>query len=362
MTEFADLKKLYDENDFQAILEHPRGREFLKIRSISRTELLKKLAKMITIDISNVEGRQLFEFMFNKKIDENNIEEFIKKTYITERNERKKNEDTIYSQLYKLKTFDWGGLYSGSLETTIVDNYIKKIQDFTLLEEKIDNEIHSSMRGYVLNSWYNHWSSILIEDIFKDHKNILPTIGLIKKIDFFWDDFPFDLKVTYFPEGFMAEKRRELELRPQLTELKIFARENSIQFDKNNKDKEIFEEIFNKIKESKAIKTKEFLKKFVNTRKNIIEETAKNPKELLIWLYEKQGERRFDASNRLFLILVNLNELEESWKLKSNKDILNNKINTFLDNGISNKDDLKLEFCWKGEKFVTYSTVIFVFV
>jgi len=36
----------------------------------------------------------------------------------------------------------------------------------------------------------------------------------------------------------------------------------------------------------------------------------KNPAELIKWLYEEQGERRFDAANRFFLILVDLRNLE----------------------------------------------------
>ena len=57
-------------------------------------------------------------------------------------------------------------------------------------------------------SWYNHWTSIIIEDIFKDHANVLPAVGLVKKIDFFVRDVPFDLKVTYLPEGYLKEKRQ----------------------------------------------------------------------------------------------------------------------------------------------------------
>jgi len=43
--------------------------------------------------------------------------------------------------------------------------------------------------------------------MFKDHEDILPAVGLVKKVDFFWNNFPFDLKVTYFPDGFMKVKR-----------------------------------------------------------------------------------------------------------------------------------------------------------
>lgn len=362
MDDFQTLKTYYDEDDFQKIIQHPRGKAFLKLRSISRSELLKKFAIENKIDISDAPPRQLFKFIFDKKIQESDIENFIKTIYTQERIERKNNEDWLYSQLYKLQSFNWGGLYQNSLEQTIVNNYIKKIQDFDTLSKKIENEIHFSLRGYVLNSWYNHWSSILIEDVFKDHKRVLPTVGLVKKVDFFWDDFPFDLKVTYFPEGFMSKKRQELGLDKEISVLKQFARKNSISYDRNSAEKSIFNELLNKIKESKSVEAKKFLTEFRESRKKIVLDTTKNPRDLLVWLYEEQGVRRFDSANRLFLILVNLDDLEESWKLKRNQAILKDEIKQSLDKGIPKQKNLQLKFNWNGTTLVTYSTAFFIFI
>jgi len=362
MTNFSTLKQYYDENNFEEIFKNKQGKLFLKLRSISRTQLLKEFAQENNIDISQVAARKLFEFIFDKNVSENKIDSFIRDKYKRDRQSRKSKEDWIYSQLYKLKIFDWGGLYQNSLEQTIVNNYIKKIQDFDELNKKIENELHASMRGYVLNSWYNHWSSILIEDIFKDHPKVLPTIGLVKKIDFFWKDFPFDLKVTYFPEGFMALKRREKSLRPELTELKNFARKHKIHFDRNADNKSIFSELLSRITELRTQESIEFIEKFHDERKKIILEATKNPKELIKWLYEEQGPRRFDAANRFFLVLVDLKNLEDSWKLKRNKKTLVENIKKFLDDNVVNFDDMKITFDFDGKKYSTYSTVLFVIV
>jgi len=32
----------------------------------------------------------------------------------------------LINELYKVQSFEWGGLYQSGLEKTIVDNYIKK--------------------------------------------------------------------------------------------------------------------------------------------------------------------------------------------------------------------------------------------
>ena len=230
--EFKKLKKAYDENEFDIIFNNKLGILFLKLRSLSRNSLLKELAEKLGIDVSQIENKKLFEFLFTQNIDDKLLDNFIDEKYNEERKQRIDNEEFLYTQLYKLKLFDWGGFYQNNVEQTIVNNYIKKVQDFDTLCVLIENDINFRLKDYILCSWYNHWTSILIEDMFKDHPSLLPTVGLVKKVDFFWKNFPFDLKVTYFPEGFMVLKRREKNLKPELTELKKFAKTNSILFNK----------------------------------------------------------------------------------------------------------------------------------
>jgi hypothetical protein len=359
--EFKVLKKCYEENNFTDLCDNNLGMYFLKMRSLSRTVLLEELAQDLEIDVTGLSGRELFEFLFCKGIDEKDLDSFIRKVYRRERKTRQDNEDSLYSQLYKLKVFDWGGFYQNAVEQTIVNNYIKKIQDYDDLVDKIDNDISPRLKNYVLCSWYNHWTSILIEDMFKDHATLLPTVGLIKKVDFFWNDFPFDLKVTYFPDGYMELKRKERGLKPELTELKRFARENDIPYDRDATSNNVFTELLTRISEDKSAKAKAFIQKFHEDRKQIIEESRKDPTELMKWLYEEQGIRRFDAANRFFVILIEPNNLEESWKLKRNKKLLSEKINDFL-NKNKNPDfaKLKLSFEWEDKTYNTYCTSLFI--
>ena len=97
------------------------------------------------------------------------------------------------------------------------------------------------------------------------------------------------------------------------------------------------------------------------TREKIIVNTIKNPKELIKWFYEEQGVRRFDAANRFFLVLIDLKNLEDSWKLKRNKKLLRGKIKGSIDN---NKDmdfeKLKVSFNWQERTYTTYATILFI--
>ncbi|MCY7377543.1 MAG: hypothetical protein LH472_16420, partial [Pyrinomonadaceae bacterium] len=72
---------------------------------------------------------------------------------------------------------------------------------------------------------------------------------------------------------------------------------------------------------------------------------------------------RFDASNRLFLILVDTEDFDNSWKLKRNLDLLKPSIKNYLD-GFTEKnvEELKITFNYKGKEqtFTALSDAIFI--
>ena len=58
---------------------------------------------------------------------------------------------------------------------------------------------------------------------------------------------------------------------------------------------------------------------------------------------------RFGAENRLFIVLVDKLDYDNSWKLKRNLDLLQPNIHAYLDRfGEKNIDDLRLSFYQKG--------------
>jgi hypothetical protein len=100
-----------------------------------------------------------------------------------------------------------------------------------------------------------------------------------------------------------------------------------------------------------------------NEKLEILHEVQANPKILSTWLYENQGEMRFGSENRLFLVLVDTQDFNNSWKLKRNIDLLKPSVLNYLNN-FKNKniEDLKVTFSYKGkpQTFTTLADVIFV--
>ncbi|MFK7979928.1 MAG: hypothetical protein AB8G86_08105, partial [Saprospiraceae bacterium] len=264
------------------------------------------------------------------------------------------NQAYLVDQLSRLQNFDWGGSFGNSLEKNIVNNYVKKIQSFEQINEEVEGNLLSSLRGYTLNSWYNHWTSIIIEDLFKDHDTVLPTVGLVKKIDFFINDIPFDLKVTYFPEQLLKDKLKEYGYGNELTKLKQICRQLKIYIPRDLKAKALKLHLHSVVSEDPRQEAKEFIIELKEQKRKIIEEAENNPTELKKWFYENQGEARFDASNRFFLVLTDENDMSNSWKLKRNIVFLQKNINEHLSNFSMDMSNIETEFYWhKDQKIYT---------
>jgi hypothetical protein len=356
---FAQANALFRQDKLNELVADAEGLRFLKLRSLNRTEYLERLFHSAGIARPDVGARQLFDAAFNAGINTVAIEACARDIYQEEREQRRGRETELVNQLYRVQEFNWGGLHQNSLEKTIVDNYVKKITDYEALCRCVENELLVSMRGYVVCSWYNHWTSIIIEDIFKDHANVLPAVGLVKKIDFFVRDVPFDLKVTYLPEGYLKEKRQAADLRPELTLLKRASRTHGLPISADLADAALLQDLWAKVADHPSAECRQLIAELVDFRNALVTEIEREPGGLIRWLYENQGDRRFDASNRLFLVLVDQRNYFDSWKLKRAKPLVEEKIRGYLD-GCGNNPGRRIEFDWEGERYSTVSDVLVV--
>lgn len=366
MKDFNYWKKLHQSEQLDEFSNDNIGLLWLKTKSIIRKELIGEFLQENTIVLKATGLEKQFVELFNLLTKDIANSHLILDSYIKEKNKvQVAGLDTVQlvSELYKLKNFDWGGDYQNSLDKYLVSRYVKVHKSYETLVSKFETEIHIAVQGYVLNSWYNHWSSILIEHIFKSHPAVLPTVGQIKSVDFFINNVPFDLKVTYLPAEYIKSKRKEKGFPVELTFLKNKATEAGIVFDKKAKDTDIYYEIMEKMKD----KNDEFCNNVLATLKNekleILQEVQNDPKILAKWLYENQGEMRFGSENRLFLVLVDTEDFTNSWKLKRNLDLLKPTIMSYLDDFKNKKiENLKVSFNFKGkpQTFTALTDVIFV--
>ena len=153
--------------------------------------------------------------------------------------------------------------------------FIYKISSFELLLATIEyafkiNAQYDDLKNYALNRWFNFWSAKCVESIFCEHENVKQHPDSFNKFtDFYIENIPFDHKTTVFPKGL---------------------------------NKSVPYAILHK-------------------------------KELIEWLYKNQSQQqRKHHKNRLFIVLVNYQEEDGHWKLKSEIGWLKELISAYLFN------------------------------
>jgi len=163
---------------------------------------LKMLALNLGInDIGS--ATEIIKRMLEKDVDEKVVQEFIKQKYTDRIQERRKiiSDEDLKKELLKVKTFSWG-VVQGQLDQKIQTEYVRKIVRYEDLLSGVRTKLQGDVTNYVICTWFNHWTTLLIEEHISTHKKVIPTIKNIKGIDIFFAGQPFDLKVTYLPRGY----------------------------------------------------------------------------------------------------------------------------------------------------------------
>ena len=141
----------------------------------------------------------------------------------------------------------------------------------------------------------------------------------------------------------MDEKIKAKLGKKELTWLKQKAKELGITADNTLTETQQIYTLSEKLSE---IGNTEILQELSNKRKEVINESQANTIELMTWLYANQGEMRFGAENRLFVILADSTDISQSWKMKRAFSLIEPKIKDYLNN--FNSDILKtINFSFK---------------
>lgn len=261
-----------------------------KLQSIGQ-DRLKELAKLKSLKVSGT-TTDLIKRLLGDKLPMKEIDNYITKEYaklIKERQTGLISDNDLKKELAKLTNLNWGTV-QGQLDNLIQVQYVRKFVHYHELIKAIKDKLRAQIQSYVLATWYNHWTTVLIEDHISQHKKVIPTLKNNFGVDIFFDGQPFDLKVTYLPKG----------------------------YDKG------------------------------------VKHAIKNPQDLAVWMYENQGGQRFGDDNRLFVILADTKNLGNSWKLKRDFDYIFNSLDKFFDSGsVSTKDEITFGYKRKTYTAIT---------
>lgn len=170
----------------------------------------------------------------------------------------------------------WGGK-----QTNEKDKITQNIYNIRSYRELINSysTYPKHIKNYAYNRWFNFWSAFATESFFVNNPYInvkSEKNKFHKTIDFYINGIPFDHKSSKLPDKFNN----------RLDEI------NNIDF----------------------------------------------KKELIEWLYANQSkQQRFHQDNRLFVILIDSNNIKNNWKVKSELSLIKGNIHEYLYNISKNK-------------------------
>lgn len=359
MTNYEKWDHEFRTNNLFAFNNNDKALLYLKVRAICRKTLITQFLKENNLTLKSKKVKEQFPELYalleNKPELKPQLDCFLRNRNNEWYKEMGVDEDKVRTALRKINAYEWGGDHNNSLDQYLVRRYVKVISDYDTLQKKA-NEIQANAWNFVQTSWYNNWTSYLIESIFKKHKRVLSAIGEIKSVDFFIDNYPIDLKVTYFPNEFMEKKLKDKIGNKELAWLKKEAKKVNISPDKNLSDAEqltfLKEELENHGHSN-------IIKVLTKHKQKIIDKACKHPKELMEWLYENQSARLFGAENRLFLVLVDTKDMKQSWKMKRAFTLIEPTVNDYLKS--FNAHSLKkINFTFNQKKYTSLSNIIFI--
>lgn len=278
-----------------------RDANFIKLKSLKK-EHLKLFCETQNIQFftnitDTISG--ILDSFDNGIISTLDINYFIRNLYVDLRNDEMKltwaTHQEIVSELNKIDSHIWG-MVQGDMDSHIQSNYVRKFYKYSEVLSAIRSNLYTSIESYALSSWYNHWSTVFLEDLVNENQNVIPIIKKVKGVDIIWNEQPVDIKVTnlhkkWFTDGYT------------------------------------------------------------------IEDALNNPKLVCKYMYELQWAQRFGDDNRLFVIIYDKENPEESWKIKRDYHLIKSKINDFF----NQKTELDaIHFKYWNSQFVAYAKVMFI--
>lgn len=345
--DFKELHKLFSkkETDLGKLQKEENFSRYILIRTLGKEHICEILNNN-SIEPSSNDYNELYEQLFNTEVDNQEIILYIKNKYPKIRQQRHEEEAHL-PEIIKNFGIVSCGIRNDNLneesKRLVRDKSIASIEE---LNNAIDDLLYNKVKGYLLWEYYNQATNDLIEHLFNDNDNVIPTLRKITYVDFLMEIndeiVPFDLKITHISDeyfnclssGLIEDSGNDsYRIGSGLNELKqIKDYYGSIKrtFDLPNygglKKSEIVEVLKNK--HINAIDEK--LNEFYAKRLEMVNSLEQNKKSIEWWNYKFQGERLFKNNNRFYIFLVYDDSFDDARPLKGKIELIADKVNTEL--------------------------------
>lgn len=359
MSNFEKWDKEFRTQNLYAFNNNANALLWLKVRAVCRgrqvDQFLRDNNLTLTATKISKQNVELFELLEKRDDAKSMLDRFLQGKNHEWYTAMGVDEDKLKDDLYRVQHYAWGGDQNNSLDKHLVSRYVKVISKYDELVSK-QGEIAHNAWNYVQNSWYNNWTSYLIESLFKRHPRVISAVGEIKSVDFFIDDYPADLKVTFFPKEYMEEKLKIKLEKKELSWLKSKGKEFGISASSDDSEAQQIYTLTEKLLEQGHT---DVIQSLNEAKSEVIRDAQSNPVELMTWLYEHQGPMRFGAENRLFVVLADSTDLNQSWKMKRAFSLIEPKVQHYLDT-FTNTSLKRIDFTFNKQNYTSLADVIFV--
>lgn len=280
-----------------------RDVNFTKLKSLKK-EHLSNFCSLFSIPISkNIEEmiKNILLAQNNNEISTKQINEYIKDLYLDIR--KKEIEKTgadhksIVEELNKVDAHIWG-MVQGKADAYIQSNYVRKYFRFNDVVNAVRKSLLDAMEAYTLCTWYNHWSTVFLEDLICQNKNVVPIIKKVKGVDVIWNEQEVDIKATNLP-------------------------------------KEWFRDGYT------------------------IDDAIDNPTRACEYLYTYQGAERFGKENRFFVIVHDRNNPNDSWKIKRDYSLIKKSVENFFSQNLE-LDPINFSFGKNKTPHMAHAKMMFI--
>lgn len=276
---------------------------FIKLKSLKK-EYLNDLCKKFSVSTStNIQEmiKNILTATDDGRLTTDKINDYIKNIYTDIR--RKEIEKTgadhqsIINELNKVDSHIWG-MVQGKADAYIQSNYVRKYFKFNDLINAVRGSLFGAMEAYTLCTWYNHWSTVFLEDLICQNNKVIPIIKKIKGVDIIWNEQAVDIKVTNLPKEWFRDGHS-------------------------------------------------------------INDAINNPIQACEYLYTYQGAERFGAENRFFIIVHDKRNPENSWKIKREYLLIKKTIDSFFSQDLQ-LDPVSFSFGEKKTPHLSHAKMMFI--